>query len=77
MRLVFGSFLIAHLCVYSIVYPAHAEFPDRPITIVVPSAAGGSPDMSVRALALGAEKYLGQPIVVENKGGAGGITGRL
>ncbi len=39
---------------------------------MVPSAAGGSPDLSLRALAVGAERYLGQPVVVENKGGAGG-----
>jgi tripartite-type tricarboxylate transporter receptor subunit TctC len=51
---------------------ARAEFPERPITAFVSSAPGGSPDLSLRALALGAEKYLGQPLIVENKGGAGG-----
>ena len=52
--------------------PALAEFPDRPVHVLVSFAAGGSSDMSFRALAVGAEKYLGQPIIVENKGGGGG-----
>jgi len=51
---------------------ARAEYPDRPINIMISFAAGGSSDMSFRALAIGAEKYLGQPIIVENKGGGGG-----
>ena len=72
MRLAVSVLLAATLCVCSILSPALAEFPERPVTVFVSSAAGGSPDMSLRALASGAEKHLGQPIVVENKGGAGG-----
>jgi tripartite-type tricarboxylate transporter receptor subunit TctC len=72
MRVAVSVLLAATVCACSILSPAPAEFPDRPITVLVSSAAGGSPDMSLRALALGAEKYLGQPIVIENRGGAGG-----
>lgn len=50
---------------------ARAEFPDKPITLYVAYAAGGSTDITARALAQGAEKILGVPIAVENKAGGG------
>lgn len=55
----------------------HAEdkFPSKPVTLIVPWSAGGGSDTSMRLLAAAAEKYLGQPIVVENKPGAGGAEG--
>lgn len=53
-------------------FGVRAEFPDKPINALVSFAAGGSSDMSFRALAIGAEKYLGQSIIIENKGGGGG-----
>ncbi len=52
---------------------AQARFPDRPIRMLVPWAAGGTTDVQMRALAEQASKRLGQPIVVENKPGAGGV----
>src|SRR4030042_2146969 len=52
--------------------PALAQFPAKPVHALISFAAGGSSDMSFRALAVGAEKYLGQPIIIENKGGGGG-----
>jgi tripartite-type tricarboxylate transporter receptor subunit TctC len=52
-----------------------AEFPDRPITIMVTFAPGGSTDMCTRAIAAAAEKILGNPVVVENKPGGGGTIG--
>jgi tripartite-type tricarboxylate transporter receptor subunit TctC len=61
-----------YLCTFLTVLEARAEYPERPITLLVSYAAGGSSDMSVRVLAAGAEKILGQPIIVENKGGGGG-----
>ncbi|HVL58139.1 MAG TPA: tripartite tricarboxylate transporter substrate binding protein [Burkholderiaceae bacterium] len=54
---------------------ASAQFPDRPITLIVPWAAGGSTDQSSRALAKAAERYLEQPIVVVNKPGASTTIG--
>ena len=47
-------------------------FPSRPITLWVPWAAGGATDISLRLLAELASHALGQPVLVENRGGAGG-----
>ena len=54
-----------------------AGYPDKPITIVVPYGTGGAADIACRTLAGTAQKYLGQPIMVVNKTGAGGATGSL
>lgn len=51
---------------------AEVKFPTKPITIMVGYSAGGSSDVMVRILANKLEKYIGQPIVVVNKTGAGG-----
>jgi tripartite-type tricarboxylate transporter receptor subunit TctC len=51
------------------------NFPTRPIRIIVPFGAGGSNDITTRALARAAEKYLDQSIVIENVTGAGGVVG--
>ncbi len=51
---------------------AQAQYPSRPITLLVPWVAGGGSDIALRALAEGAGKILGQRIVVENKPGVGG-----
>jgi tripartite-type tricarboxylate transporter receptor subunit TctC len=49
------------------------NFPARPIRLVVPSPAGGSPDLIARALARELEPLLGQSVIVDNRGGANGI----
>jgi len=54
---------------------AHAQFPARAIKIVVPYAAGGLPETMTRAVTPKLGEALGQPVVVENMGGAGGISG--
>ena len=51
------------------------SFPSRPITILVPLAAGGSTDTIGRIMAEGMRPHLGQPVIVENSPGAGGSTG--
>jgi tripartite-type tricarboxylate transporter receptor subunit TctC len=58
--------------------PAWAQagrYPNRPITLVVPFAPGGSVDVSGRAIADRLGKWLGQTIVIDNRGGAGGAIG--
>lgn len=51
------------------------SFPSRPIRYICPWPAGGSTDAVIRALAESAAKILGQTIIVDNKGGAGGMLG--
>jgi tripartite-type tricarboxylate transporter receptor subunit TctC len=53
------------------------NWPTRPITMVVPFAAGGTTDVLGRIMALHIGEILGQQVVVENVGGAGGMTGSL
>jgi tripartite-type tricarboxylate transporter receptor subunit TctC len=54
---------------------AAQDFPSKPIKMVVPYAAGGLPDTMTRIIGIRMSESLGQQIVVENRGGAGGITG--
>jgi tripartite-type tricarboxylate transporter receptor subunit TctC len=63
-----GSFISA--------VPAKAQdWPNRPMTMVAPFAAGGSTDAIARIVAEGLSSQLHQPVIVENVGGAGGMTG--
>jgi tripartite-type tricarboxylate transporter receptor subunit TctC len=51
---------------------AFAQFPSRPITIIVPIPPGGAPDIAARVIADKLAQSVGQPVVVENKAGANG-----
>src|SRR5690349_963711 len=56
--------------------PARADnFPSRPITLIVPFPPGGSTDVAARVMADKMGAALGQPVIVENVGGAGGSIG--
>jgi tripartite-type tricarboxylate transporter receptor subunit TctC len=54
---------------------AQSKFPDRAITIVVPSAPGGTTDFTARLIAEPLSRALGQPVVIDNKAGAAGNIG--
>jgi tripartite-type tricarboxylate transporter receptor subunit TctC len=61
---------------FALAAPSHAEtWPSRPVTMVVPFAAGATSDIIARGLAHELSEKLGQPFVIENKGGAGGNIG--
>jgi len=51
------------------------SYPSKPITIVVPYAAGGNLDVTTRVVAQAMSKSLGQPLIVDNRAGAGGLIG--
>jgi tripartite-type tricarboxylate transporter receptor subunit TctC len=55
--------------------PAQAAFPDRPVRIIVPFAAGTSSDFQARMIGERMAPALRQPVIVENRAGAGGVVG--
>jgi len=52
-----------------------AEYPTKPVTLVVPWGPGSAIDSVARAISNGAKKHLGQPVIVENKVGGAGVVG--
>src|SRR5690606_16128664 len=62
-------------CAAALPLAAHAAWPDRPITIVVPASPGGTTDMAARAISEPMARHLGATVVIENRAGAGGIVG--
>ena len=68
------KFLMASLLA-AVANAAMAEYPEKPITIVVPFAAGGPTDKVARDLGDALRKQLKQPVIIENVGGAGGTLG--
>ena len=74
VRKLFAAFAAALSFAFTL--PAHAQkFPDRPMTMIIPFAAGGPTDVLGRVIAGRMSEVLGQNVVVENVGGAGGMTG--
>jgi tripartite-type tricarboxylate transporter receptor subunit TctC len=68
------------LAAFALIAPAQADnYPSRPITLIVPFPPGGSTDVAARIIADRMGSLLGQPVIVENIGGAGGsiAVGRL
>ena len=50
-------------------------YPDKPVRVIVPVPAGGTPDVIARMVAPGLSSLLGQQLVIDNRGGAGGLIG--
>lgn len=70
------SLLIAASVMAAVAMPAaQAAYPERPLTLINPYAAGGPADVVARSLGRALEKRLGQPVVVENKPGGGASIG--
>lgn len=67
--------LIALLTGLFLTAGAHAAFPDKAVTIIVPFPPGGSTDMLARIMTQKMQEKLGQPVVIENKPGATGAIG--
>ena len=69
-----GGLLLGSILVAALTLPTAAQqFPTKPITLVVPYAPGGNVDISTRILQAGIGDALGQPIIIENRPGAGGL----
>jgi tripartite-type tricarboxylate transporter receptor subunit TctC len=69
------SALAVGLALFSAGAAQALDFPTRPIRIIVPFGAGGSNDITTRALAKVTERHLGRPIIIENVTGGGGLIG--
>lgn len=67
--------LLAGPALVALCRPALAAYPDRPIRVIVPFAAGGNTDILARILATPMAAHLGRPMVIENRTGAGGSVG--
>ncbi len=75
MKWILTSVIFGTFCIAAPSTSMGAEWPDRPISVIVPYGPGGGVDVFTRPLAAGLSKELGQPVVVENRSGAGGIIG--
>ena len=78
LRRVVGIAALVWACIAACTSPASAQdYPARPVKIVVPFGPGGGTDALARFLAHGLEARLGQPFIIENRGGSGTTIGGL
>src|ERR1019366_10437592 len=72
-----GRLLLAIVVCAVSVPAARAEWPERPVRWIVPFGPGGANDLIARVAAEGVRKGLGQPVVIENRPGAGAVVGTV
>lgn len=77
MRLVVTAAALAAFAALTVARASAQEWPTRPVTAVVPFAAGGPADVLGRILNYRLSELLGRQVIIENTGGAGGITGSI
>ena len=65
----------AAVMVLALAAPAHALYPDKPVKLIVPFVAGGGGDILARTMMAKVQEALGQTIIIDNRGGAGGNIG--
>ncbi len=76
MRLIKGTIVAGMLaCTFAWAHADDASYPTRPIKIIQPTAAGGPSDVLIRMVADALAARVGQPVIVENRPGAGGVIG--
>jgi tripartite-type tricarboxylate transporter receptor subunit TctC len=75
VRGLISSLAAAAVVLAGLAAPASAQYPDRPIKMIVPWAAGGDTDNIFRPFGPLLQKHIGQPIVIANVGGASGTVG--
>ncbi|WP_151448668.1 Bug family tripartite tricarboxylate transporter substrate binding protein [Lacisediminimonas profundi] len=75
IRSIPGTARLAALTLAVVAGPALAQYPTKPITIIVPGPPGGSGDIVTRTIAKELSEVLRQPVVVDNRAGASGVIG--
>jgi tripartite-type tricarboxylate transporter receptor subunit TctC len=75
MKRVFAAAVMGVAALMAAPAGAQTDFPTQPITLIVPFAAGGSTDLVARVVAQRMSQELGQQVLVDNRGGAGGNLG--
>ena len=77
MRQRFLQLTLVFAALAAVAMPGLAAYPDKPIRLIVPSAAGGAPDVLMRSLALQLSQQMGVPFVIDNKPGGSYTIGTM